>query len=500
MRLCDSTSRSTIFNFLAYIEASKSPKTYLCYLLSKSSLLYRVARRAQPMRSAKPLWGTSIPAARAKPSLCQLLGKLFFLRAYATARLLRHSRVARWRAILCAAGVLLLLATVDVGMRLPSGSRGAARAGGSGRSAHDALRRLGGRTRLSLPDEVEAEQAAGTVLAQSRASQRVSTGATHGSADVDADAMRKPGNKEEGYAESLRRRAAELNLEISRIKGRSTPQSKQERLQMAARVLSTQLAALKEHAHTLGQGVEEVTGEVGNVRGAAGSAGSGRVGAEKGTGSSLDDSALPALALADAKAVTGTLCGSHFHPEFRVAMILPWVDSSSTEPSHPPAWFPHLVATAAHSSLLVDWIVLHEGSLSLPPDIRAPNVRLVDLKTGGIARLLAARLAAALGLDTADAHALDERMGLMFGKWPRLVAEYKPAYGEVFERWLGNYTHWGYTDFDTILGQLPRFIERSELTQHHIVTYSFGDEDAVYLRGQWTIHRKDPAVNRLWRR
>jgi len=58
----------------------------------------------------------------------------------------------------------------------------------------------------------------------------------------------------------------------------------------------------------------------------------------------------------------------------------------------------------------------------------------------------------------------------------------------------------GFTDFDTILGQLPRFIERPELTQHDIVTYSFGDTEAVYLRGQWTMHRNVPAVNRLWRR
>ena len=33
---------------------------------------------------------------------------------------------------------------------------------------------------------------------------------------------------------------------------------------------------------------------------------------------------------------------------------------------------------------------------------------------------------------------------------------------------------------------------------HHIVTYSFGDTEAVYLRGQWTMHQNMPMVNDIW--
>ena len=86
----------------------------------------------------------------------------------------------------------------------------------------------------------------------------------------------------------------------------------------------------------------------------------------------------------------------------------------------------------------------------------------------------------------------------MFRKWPRLVAEYKPAFGAVFAQYLVNYTHWGYSDLDVVLGQLPRFIERAELMDHHIITYSFGDMEAVYLRGQWTMHQNMPMVNDIW--
>jgi len=86
----------------------------------------------------------------------------------------------------------------------------------------------------------------------------------------------------------------------------------------------------------------------------------------------------------------------------------------------------------------------------------------------------------------------------MLAKWPRLVAEYKPAFGTIFEGLLTNYTHWGYADLDIILGHLPRFLERSELLEHHILTYSFGDSDALYLRGQWTLHQNLPNVNSIW--
>lgn len=69
---------------------------------------------------------------------------------------------------------------------------------------------------------------------------------------------------------------------------------------------------------------------------------------------------------------------------------------------------------------------------------------------------------------------------------------------QVFEAYLGNYSHWGYSDFDIVCGQLPRFIEWSELVDFHVVTYSFGDNEAIYLRGQWTVHANSKFVNRIW--
>ena len=50
-----------------------------------------------------------------------------------------------------------------------------------------------------------------------------------------------------------------------------------------------------------------------------------------------------------------------------------------------------------------------------------------------------------------------------------------------------------------MIGNLPLFIEHRELTDADIVSYSFGDMDALYLRGQWTMHRNDRAISTIWK-
>ena len=50
-----------------------------------------------------------------------------------------------------------------------------------------------------------------------------------------------------------------------------------------------------------------------------------------------------------------------------------------------------------------------------------------------------------------------------------------------------------------VIGNLPLFLEQPELEEYDITSYSFGDQEALYLRGQWTMHRNQHAVNTLWR-
>jgi len=396
--------------------------------------------------NSKPAWGAPAPRAGQLPSsdmsILDLLRKLIAIRLKAMVRLLRHRSVRR-KAAMSLATALLVLCTIHLVLRLPPAAHGPAShaVGGAGGGLPESVRRLGGRSSASFQDGRDAGGADAAAAAAAVSGL--------GGGDLDAalsevpgaivDELRRRGEGEKGYAEQLRRRALELNVEISKIKERAAPATKQKRLQLAAHVLSTQLAALKERSNELGPG-EGAPPHAGAA--AKGEASAGRRGGGDGPGGGESRGGGGNLVGAAAGAAAAGPCGRR-HPEFRIAMILPWISSSADAASrHTPAWFPHLAATAAHSAMLVDWVVLHEGSLSLPAAVRAPNVKLVDLGSNGVARLFASRLGSALGFGAEEARALEQRMVLMFDKWPRLVAEYKPAYGEVFERWLGNYTHW----------------------------------------------------------
>ena len=168
-------------------------------------------------------------------------------------------------------------------------------------------------------------------------------------------------------------------------------------------------------------------------------------------------------------------------------MLLPWASGPPSSGEPLPPWLPHFIQTAAHSALLVDWLIFHEGALNDAVRLEASptNVKVIDLKPGGLASLFGRTMSAEMRYPAANATAIINRMRYMFQKWPRLVAEYKPAFGAIFREYLSNYTHWGYCDFDMVrhtttaaarhaptthapptlpqvLGQLPRFIERDE--------------------------------------
>ena len=64
---------------------------------------------------------------------------------------------------------------------------------------------------------------------------------------------------------------------------------------------------------------------------------------------------------------------------------------------------------------------------------------------------------------------------------------------------LQEYSHWGYCDLDMVIGNLPLFLEHRELATQDIISYSFGDMDALYLRGQWTVHRNRREVSTIWK-
>ncbi len=83
---------------------------------------------------------------------------------------------------------------------------------------------------------------------------------------------------------------------------------------------------------------------------------------------------------------------------------------------------------------------------------------------------------------------------------PYVLIEFKPALGYLFQKYIANYTHWGYSDLDIYFGDVLSWITIDELTNFDIVTYGFGgDQQKAYLRGQFTFHKNEmELINMLW--
>ena len=91
----------------------------------------------------------------------------------------------------------------------------------------------------------------------------------------------------------------------------------------------------------------------------------------------------------------------------------------------------------------------------------------------------------------------------ILGNFPYVLVEFKPALGYIFEEFIPTtlYTHWGYSDMDILFGDISRWTTYEELTQYDIVTYGYGDQHRLYLRGQFTFHKNLPrTINKLWKR
>lgn len=181
------------------------------------------------------------------------------------------------------------------------------------------------------------------------------------------------------------------------------------------------------------------------------------------------------------------------HATYRIAVLCPWV----TNTHRFPPWFsPYFLSSLPRSSLLADFLIFHE-SLATPALVPS-NAKLVDVGVGGMAQLIASGIGSYLGWSERNTSLMHKYLRFLLHRWPRLVAEYKPAYGTVFKQWLGPYSHYAYADMDSAFGSLPGFIEAAELRDHDIVSYSFGDHGAIYLRGQWTMQRKSEKTEGLW--
>jgi hypothetical protein len=185
----------------------------------------------------------------------------------------------------------------------------------------------------------------------------------------------------------------------------------------------------------------------------------------------------------------------------RLAIIIPFIGEG---PEAVPPYLELFCIAAAGSASLVDFLLIHSGVLdgyygAICPD----NVKFISLSTMEDFSRYLIRV-----VDHKPEHEIAlgqsrQKLAKIVAKhlitYPYVLVEFKPALGHVFAEFLEGYSHWGYSDLDILFGDMERWITPDELTDFDIVTYGFGDQDRIYLRGQFTFHKNDAKVNQIWR-
>jgi len=199
---------------------------------------------------------------------------------------------------------------------------------------------------------------------------------------------------------------------------------------------------------------------------------------------------------------------NHQQQQHRIAIVLPFI--GKTAASIPP-YLGLFCSAAAGAATLVDFLIFHPGVLEtyatrgVASQLCPPNVHFINL---GSMEALASKYLLRLmdHVPPEEWQMIDSRdmMVRILTKhllaYPYALVEYKPTFGHVFAEYLVEYSHWGYSDLDIVFGDLSRWITADELNDYDIVTYGYGDQNRVYLRGQFTFHRNTPMVNAIWKK
>jgi hypothetical protein len=73
---------------------------------------------------------------------------------------------------------------------------------------------------------------------------------------------------------------------------------------------------------------------------------------------------------------------------------------------------------------------------------------------------------------------------------PYKLCDFKPAYGEIFSDYLGDYDFWGCCDIDLLFGDLKVFVTDDLLRSYR----------KIFSRGHLTLYKNEPAINSAYRR
>ncbi len=114
----------------------------------------------------------------------------------------------------------------------------------------------------------------------------------------------------------------------------------------------------------------------------------------------------------------------------------------------------------------------------IPESEAQPNIQIIPATLGDICKRASDRLD--LPIQFKEAFKLNDL---------------RPAFGVIFEDYLGDFDAWGYVEVDMIYGQIRSFITPELLQEYDVITTR-----PEYITGHFTLFRNSPAVNTLFER
>ena len=176
--------------------------------------------------------------------------------------------------------------------------------------------------------------------------------------------------------------------------------------------------------------------------------------------------------------------------QHRIAVLLPYIGKSL------PAWFDLFAFTAHSSASLIDWFIF----ITEAPTREVPsNVHMIRLSRKDMFQRFA-RLDEDYTNTTIGRTTLESYFQYIIDVHPYILVEIKPALGYLFADYVKGYSHWAYADLDLLMGRAQLHLTPDVLTKYDITTLAFGDNNRLYMRGQFTLHKNNERVRNLWKK
>lgn len=116
----------------------------------------------------------------------------------------------------------------------------------------------------------------------------------------------------------------------------------------------------------------------------------------------------------------------------------------------------------------IDWLIITDNNFETSAD----NIKIVNIEWNSFVEYVQSKYNFKISLRS-----------------PYKLCDYKPAYGEIFQKYLYGYDFWGHCDMDVIWGDL-----RSYITDDLLKNY-----DRLFRYGHLSLYKNSPHINSLYR-